>query len=177
MVSGWWRQQPGFFSATIFNPAKRGFLVGCRGPICGSGGASRGGGGEAGLTRPFAEAALCLLASSPPPRCPSGWKMGRWILPRLAVSLSSLWPRLSEQGGEHVSLDPRTQGTNRPGCPGVGLLLARPGMAGGRWKRASRIWLELGLTHISKPDRGPSPVPGLGRPCLLTRSAEGATRR
>ena len=74
-----------------------------------------------------------------------------------------------------VSLDPRARGTNRPGCPGMGLPLARPGMAGGCWKRASRIWLELGLTHISKPDHSPSPFPGLGWPCLLTRSAEGAT--
>lgn len=110
--------------------------------------------------------------AAPPPPCPSGWKMGRWILPRLAVSLRSSWPRPSEQGGEHVSLDPRARGTNRPGCPGMSLPLARPGMAGGCWKRASRIWLELGLTHISKPDHSPSPFPGLGWPCLLTRSAE-----
>ena len=176
LVSGWWWRQPGLFSATIFNPAKRGFLAGCRGPICGPGGASRGGDREAGLTRPFAEAALRLLIRTPPAR-PAGRRAGGFP-PRLAVPLSSLWPRRSEQGGDHVSRDPGTRGTSRPGCPGMGAdgpPLARPGMAGGRWKQASRIWLELGLTQISKPDRGPSPFPGLGRPCLLTLSAEGAS--
>lgn len=118
----------------------------------------------------------CVSSSGPPQ--PVRLEDGQVDSPRLAVPLSFLWPRQSEQGGDHVSLDPRTRGTNRPGCLGMGAdgpPLARPGMAGGRWKQASRIWLELGLTQISKPDRGPSPFPGLGRPCLLTLSAEGAS--
>lgn len=84
-----------------------------------------------------------------------------------------------EQRGELVSLGPRPGGTNRPGCLGMGCgqVSPWPGLRGksGRWKQASLIWLELGLTHVSKPGCSHSPFPGPGRHCLLTQSAKRAS--
>lgn len=52
--------------------------------------------------------------------------------------------------------------------------LARTQMESGHWKQASLIWLELGLTRVSKPGCSHSPFPGPGQHCLLTQSAKRA---
>lgn len=69
-------------------------------------------------------------------------------------------------------------GNKQARLPGDGiwtsLPLAGPGMESGRWKQANLIWLELGLTCVSKPGCSRSPFPEPGPRCVLTQSAEGA---
>ena len=80
--------------------------------------------------------------------------------------------------GELLSLDPRTPGNKQARLPRDGiwtsLPLARTGMESGHWKQASLIWLELGLTCVSKPGCSHSPFPEPGQHCLLTQSAKRA---